>query len=450
MTIDVAEKSNVVMVIEDDESLREAIGDTLLTHGYSVNDYENGIEALRDITKVNPGLIISDIQMDAINGHDLLSSISKKNPDLPVMLITAFGSVNDAVSAIKSGAKDYLVKPFDSETLISKVKKHIKQLENHQDNVLVANDESMLKIVTLAKKVAKNSATLMITGESGTGKEVLSKFIHKHSNRSEMPFIAINCAAIPENMLEATLFGYEKGAFTGATQACPGKFELAHHGTILLDEISEMNLSLQAKLLRVLQEKEVERIGSKKTLALDVRVIATSNRDMMNEVQAGKFREDLYYRLNVFPLRIPSLRERRADIESIALHLIEKWKGLNDIGVNSIEEDALKVMCSYDWPGNVRELENVIQRAIILTENTSIDCDSLCFDQEINNSTEKLSINSNGVDIKDNEFKFILRTLESVDGNRKKAASKLGVSERTLRYKMSKMRESGLVIPASH
>ena len=227
-------------------------------------------------------------------------------------------------------------------------------------------------------------------------------------------------------------------------------FEVANNGTIFLDEIAELPMNAQVKLLRVIQEGEIEKLGRTATSSVDVRIIAATNKNLAEEVRSGRFREDLYYRLNVFPLCIPSLRERRADIESITLHLIEKWKGLNDIGVNSIEEDALKVMCSYDWPGNVRELENVIQRAIILAENTFIDSDSLCFDHKINNSTEKLSINSNGVDIKDNEFKFILSTLKAVKGNGKRAPRKLGVSEGTLGTKMPKSREPGLVIPAGN
>lgn len=437
-----------VMLVEDDDSLREAITEALVTHGYIVNEYDNGVEALRDLREVNPGLIISDVQMDTINGYDLLASIEKNESTYPVVLITAYGSVADAVSAIKLGAKDYLVKPFDVKTLISMVERHIKVDVVKHDHGMIADDATMKKVVSLAKKVARNNATLMITGESGTGKEVLSRYIHEMSNRSEEPFIAINCAAIPENMLEATLFGYEKGAFTGATQSCPGKFELAQNGTILLDEISEMDLALQAKILRVLQEKEVERLGGKKTVALDVRVIATSNRAMKQEVNAGRFREDLYYRLNVFPLRIPSLRERKADIEAIARHFLFKWRSMNDLGVNQISPDAVKILNSYHWPGNVRELENVIQRAIILSEKESIGVDTLKLDQDVvgNVCDDDCKAMSTGDDIKDNEYRFIFNTLESFNWSRKETASKLGVSERTLRYKLSKMRECGFVI----
>jgi len=436
------------MVVEDDAPLREAIVETLSLNNFKAKGYESGIDSLRDLNEIKPSLIISDIQMNTINGLDFMASVHTKDHTVPVLLITAHGSVDGAVSAIKAGAKDYLLKPFEPEVLIAKVEKHIKQENNQTDHDLIANDPSMLRIVSLAKKVSKNNATLMISGESGTGKEVLSRFIHQNSERVSNPFVAINCAAIPENMLEATLFGYEKGAFTGAYQSCPGKFELAQGGTILLDEISEMDLALQAKLLRVLQEKEVERLGGKKSLLLDIRVIATSNRNLLSEVKAGRFREDLYYRLNVFPLRIPSLRERVADILEISLHFLKKWNHLNELNITDIHPDAIKIMESYQWPGNVRELENVIQRAIILSVNNTILPDSLVFDNEHTGYNDMVSIDNidMNVDIKNNEYQFIITTLESVNWSRKAAAIKLGVSERTLRYKLSKMRDLGYTV----
>ena len=440
---------SIVMVVEDDNSLREAIVETLKNCGHMVVEYDNGMDALSELTTVKPSLVISDVQMNGIDGMDLMASILKKDALLPVILITAYGTVEKAVDAIKSGAKDYLLKPFEPEVLNTLVMKHMRDSVQENEFQMIASDKIMINVTKLAARVAKSNATVMITGESGTGKEVLSRFIHINSPRKDKPFIAINCAAIPSNMLEATLFGYEKGAFTGAYQLCPGKFELAQDGTILLDEITEMELSLQAKILRVLQEREVERIGGKKTIPLNVRVIATSNRDMKQEVSEGKFREDLYYRLNVFPLRIPSLSERKGDIEELSYYLVKKWSRLNKSSVDSISEGALRIMEKYSWPGNVRELDNVIQRAIILADNNLITENELCIENEDPETIKASNINNSCIDIKGHEYRLIQEVLESVSWSRRKAAIKLGISERTLRYKMSKMRESGFLIHAS-
>jgi two-component system response regulator FlrC len=446
------EAEKIIFVVEDDDELRDAITDTLTEQGYSVLGYANGIDALSAIDGKNrPALIISDVHMTPINGHDFMVSVLKKHREIPVILITAYGTVESAVVAMKNGARDYLTKPFESSVLVEMVERHINRYSDLGECGLIASDESMLSLINLARKVAKTDATLLVSGESGTGKEVLSRFIHEHSGRNNGPFVAINCAAIPDNMLEATLFGYEKGAFTSAYQSCPGKFELANDGTILLDEITEMDLSLQAKLLRVLQEREVERLGGKKPIRLNVRVIATTNRDMKGEVDRGNFREDLYYRLNVFPLKIPSLRERRQDICAIATSLIHKWARHNQCKVSRMSVNAKKVLESYAWPGNVRELENVIQRAVILCEGEEIDTDNLFFDNDIysNEGIADITDADSTINIKDNEYKLIADVLESVDWSRKKASRQLGISERTLRYKLSKMRDSGYAIKAS-
>lgn len=437
-----------ILVVEDDEVLRCAVEDTLLHSGYDVSCFDNGIDALRDMETINPDLIVSDVNMKPINGYDFMVSALKKRKDIPVILMTAYGTIESAVTAMKSGAKDFLVKPFESDVLIDKVNMHVNTSSLSFDCGLVASDPTMLELIKLAKKVARTNATLMISGESGTGKEVISRYIHQHSDRNMQPFVAINCAAIPDNMLEATLFGYEKGAFTGAYQSSPGKFELANDGTILLDEITEMELSLQAKLLRVIQEREVERLGGKKIKKLNVRVIATTNRDMKVEVDKGRFREDLYYRLNVFPLRIPSLRERKKDIYAIAMSQLNKWKHLNQSSVVKISDDARKIMENHIWPGNVRELENVVQRAIILSDDGEITPDNLFFDDiASDNITEKIASDSDTkINIKENEYNLITDVLESVRWSRKQAAKQLGISERTLRYKLSKMRDSGYEI----
>ncbi|MCU7941023.1 MAG: sigma-54 dependent transcriptional regulator [gamma proteobacterium symbiont of Bathyaustriella thionipta] len=314
----------LILVVEDDEALREALVDTLEMGGYNVIEADNGRTALDHLTQDESfeiDIVISDVQMPKMDGHQLLKQI-KRHYDLPVLLMTAYGTISKAIEAMKDGAVDYLVKPFEAEVLVSVVSRYVgKTIEDHQ---MIAESPSMQKIAQLSKRVANSDATVMIGGSSGTGKEVLARYIHNNSSRAEKPFVAINCAAIPENMLEATLFGYEKGAFTGAYKASAGKFEQAQGGTLLLDEISEMDLGLQAKLLRVLQEKEVERLGGQELIPLDVRVLATSNRNMHQCVKAHKFREDLFYRLNVFPISIPELKDRKEDILPLAEHIINK------------------------------------------------------------------------------------------------------------------------------
>src|SRR5471030_3475565 len=305
-----------VLVVEDDAALREALIDTLRAAGLPALAAADAPAALQLLQSEEIALVISDVQMPGPDGYQLLTSIRRLRPDLPVVLMTAFGTVSQAVAAMREGATDYIVKPFDAQALIDMAQRQL--AARVTPNELIAIDPESKRVVGLARRIAQTDATVLISGESGTGKEVYARFIRDNSPRAGKPFVAINCAAIPENMLEATLFGYEKGAFTGALAAHAGKFEQAQGGTLLLDEISEMDLGLQAKILRVLQEREVERLGSTRTISLDVRVIATSNRDLPEEVRAARFRADLYYRLNVMSLRLPSLRERRGDILPLA------------------------------------------------------------------------------------------------------------------------------------
>jgi two-component system response regulator FlrC len=309
--------------VEDDHGLREALVDTLLLGGYQVTPVESAEAAMVKLSQGEFDLVVSDIQMQGMDGLSLLKSVKKKYPTLPMILMTAYANINDAIQAMRDGATDYLSKPFAPQVLLNLVGRYAPAQKVVSTTPIVA-DESSINMLSLARKVAKSDATVMVLGPSGSGKEVISRYIHDHSNRSECPFVAINCAAIPENMLEATLFGYEKGAFTGAIQACPGKFEQAQDGTLLLDEITEMDLSLQSKLLRVLQEREVERLGARKTISLNVRVIATSNRDLKEAVAQGRFREDLYYRLNVFPITWLPLGQRKGDILPLANHMIAR------------------------------------------------------------------------------------------------------------------------------
>ncbi|MEF1174901.1 sigma-54 dependent transcriptional regulator, partial [Vibrio sinaloensis] len=365
-----------VLIVEDDEGLREALVDTLALAGYEWLEADSAEDALVKLKSNTVDIVVSDVQMAGMGGLALLRNIKQHWPNLPVLLMTAYANIEDAVSAMKDGAIDYMAKPFAPEVLLNMVSRYAPVKSDDNGDAVVA-DEKSIKLLALADKVAKTDASVMVLGPSGSGKEVMSRYIHNASNRKDGPFVAINCAAIPDNMLEATLFGYEKGAFTGAVQACPGKFEQAQGGTILLDEISEMDLNLQAKLLRVLQEREVERLGSRKSIKLDVRVLATSNRDLKQYVQEGNFREDLYYRLNVFPIAWPALCDRPGDIEPLAVHLIERNCKKLGMPVPTLSPQAISKLAAYAWPGNVRELDNVVQRALILSENNHIGAEQI-------------------------------------------------------------------------
>lgn len=459
----------LILVVEDDEALREALVDTLEMGGYNVLEADNGRSALEHLAQDKQAeidIVISDVQMPKMDGHQLLKQI-KRQYDLPVLLMTAYGTISKAIEAMKDGAVDYLVKPFEAEVLVSVVSRYAgKSIEDHQ---MIAQSAAMQQIAQLSKRVAASDATVMIGGSSGTGKEVLARYIHKNSSRANKPFVAINCAAIPENMLEATLFGYEKGAFTGAYKASAGKFEQAQGGTLLLDEISEMDLGLQAKLLRVLQEKEVERLGGQELIPLDVRVLATSNRNMMQQVKAHKFREDLFYRLNVFPITIPDLKERKEDIIPLAEHIINKVAKNNGMEIPQLSKDAEIKLINHSWPGNIREMDNVIQRAFILHIDHIITPDDIPMEmaadnvvvmeqtpliesqavasQTSNQSQPAATGSSLNDELRGREFDKILEILQMTMGNRKMAAEKLGISQRTLRYKLARMREDGIMVP---
>lgn len=370
---------SVIMIVEDDNSLREALDDTLQLAGYDTVCVEDGKKAALALSRKLPDLVLSDVQMAGMDGLQLLEKIQAKAPSLPVILMTAHAKVSDAVAAMRTGAIDYLTKPFSPEALVTKIKRCLPGdiVEQAQP---IANDAKSQELLAIAHRVAQTDATVLISGESGTGKEVMARYIHDYSQRKDKPFIAVNCAAIPENMLEATLFGYEKGAFTGAYKSMPGKFEQAQDGTLLLDEISEMDLALQAKILRVLQEKEVERLGSQKIIDLNVRVLATTNRDMVEEVKANRFREDLYYRLNVFPLHWYPLRERPDDIIPLAEYLIARHMQDSGGQLPIISKAACKALREYPWPGNAREMDNVMQRALILKTADTIDVEHLHLD----------------------------------------------------------------------
>jgi two-component system response regulator FlrC len=445
-----------VLVVEDDDSLRDALIDTFeLQSDMNVVAANSAEEAIARLNEVNVDLVVSDVQMPGLSGYELLKNIHQSAPEIPVILMTAYGNIHDAVIAMQNGASDYITKPFEPQLLISKVERYLPSF-NHETVNPIVQDESSRKLLAMAKKVATTDATILISGESGTGKEVMARYVHDNSPRRDKPFVAINCAAIPENMLEATLFGYEKGSFTGAVKSTEGKFEQAQGGTILLDEISEMDMGLQAKLLRVLQEKEVERIGSRKTIDLDVRVIATTNRNLKEYVQEGNFREDLYYRLNVFPLHWLPLRERPEDILPIAEFILEKHSVKQGLAKSTISEGAKLKLAQYTWPGNIREMENVIQRALILSSGEEITEHDIHLETNVSIApavspqvevapAQKGNNKLNDV-LKEQEYKQIIEALKEYNGNRTKVAEQLGISQRTLRYKMAKMRNEGIEI----
>lgn len=464
-----------ILVAEDDLDLREAVEDTLAIAGYEVVGVESGEAALVELSgETEFHCVISDVNMGGMDGHELLRSIKARNPDLPVILNTAYGSIDRSVEAMKDGAVDYLVKPFEPQVLVETVKRYTSAQVVAEDSRPIACDPSSLQLLQLAQRVAQSDTTALIIGESGTGKEVLAKYIHANSPRADKPFVAINCAAIPENMLEAMLFGYEKGAFTGAYTSSAGKFEQANGGTLLLDEISEMDIGLQAKLLRVLQEREVERLGGRKTIALDVRVIATSNRDMRQYVEEKRFREDLYFRLSVLPLQWAPLRDRPQDILPLAEKLLAKHAAKQYRKGVRLTESAQRTLMSYAWPGNVRELDNVMQRALILQPGASIDSADLGLVDVVNFSAKPSLVQPQvavsvgeagsierapaslvedpsdaamlGDDLKQREFEIIVNTLRQERGSKKNTAERLGISPRTLRYKIARLKELGMDI----
>ncbi len=445
-----------VLVVEDDPNLREAVCDTLELAGQAVVSAPGGEEALRLLDGQPVSLVVSDVRMMPMDGSTLLKEIRSRHAHLPVVLMTAYADVDRAVEAMRSGACDFLLKPFEPKALLEHVARY-RLPESMDDDRVVACDPASRNLFALAARVAQTDTTVLLTGESGVGKEVVARYIHNHSARRSGPFVAINCAAIPDSLLEATLFGYEKGAFTGAQQAQAGKFEQAQNGTLLLDEVTEMPLGLQAKLLRVLQEREVERVGGKRPVALDIRLIATSNRDMAEAVAKGVLREDVYYRLNVFPLLIPALRQRPDDIVPLATHFLVEHgarSGRSGLRLAPSAEEALR---RYAWPGNVRELENAMQRAVIFAAGDTVEADALHLVTppvfkatpdvvpEIAPVVASLPLDGTRTNnMRDLEREHILETLAAVGGSRKLAGERLGMSERTLRHKLKQYREAGL------
>jgi len=479
--------SNPILIVDDEVEMRIAMSETLKHCGYPVELSHNAIDALKKYKENDYSMVITDMTMPKRSGLELLKDIKRLDSAKPVIMATAYATVETAVEAMKHGAFDYIKKPIDFDSFLFLVEralafkghtgsmvplegepKPVKGRVTESSKEIVTQNQEMLNLLDVTKNISKSKATVLIQSESGTGKELLAHYIHDHSERAGKPFVAVNCAALPDTLLESELFGYKKGAFTGANQDHRGKFEQAHTGTILLDEISEMALPLQAKLLRVLQEHEIDKVGGKEPIQVDVRVVATTNRGMLEMVESGKFREDLYFRLNVIPLALPALRERMDDLPVLVEHFLDKHSRLNKRERPTVSPETMAILRDYRWRGNVRELENVVERALLLCDGKEIKPHNLLMHSQMG----KQSINQDlarattsqptsesveerpeskdsplgievGMSMKEAEKKLIFETLRETGGNRTKAAKILGISIRTLRNKLNEYRAEG-------
>jgi DNA-binding NtrC family response regulator len=450
-----------LLIVDDDLSMRMALSESLSSCGYEVETAENGADALVKFKNGQFSGVVTDMRMPKMTGMDVLRGIKKISPQTPVILITAYGTVSTAVEAMKEGASEFIMKPFsldDLEFAVKNVLASARKTDHDEEQVaehvyphkeLITQDKKILELLDMLKSVAKSKSSILIQGESGTGKELFARFVYRHSNRRQMPFVAVNCAAIPAQLLESEMFGYEKGAFTGATVKKAGKFELADGGTLLLDEISEMDIQLQAKLLRVIQESEVDRLGGKMPVPVNVRIIATTNADLQNRILQKTFRSDLYYRLNVIPVIVPPLRERNGDVVLLAEHFIKKYSEINEKKEPVLTPEAKTALSAYSWPGNVRELENVMERAVLICAGERIEPPNLFLEQkeedsdrqtdqmklDIKNRHENDDKNSNT--LYEMEKNMIFDTLNKVGWNKTKASKILGISVRTMRNKLN-------------
>ncbi len=444
-----------VLLVEDDHALREAISVTLRLGQVSFDAFETAEEALAVISPENDYLLVTDFRLPGMNGLQLLAAARERCPHLPVVVMTAYADTQLAVQALKAGARDFLIKPFMPQQLLEVISRQQAAPTAANDAAqaeIVAADAATLAVMSRCERVASTDATVLLTGESGAGKDVFARLVHQRSKRQARPYVALNCAAIPDNLLESTLFGYERGAFTGATKSQPGKFEQADGGTLFLDEIGEMPLELQAKMLRVLQDQVVERLGSMKTLHCDVRIVAATNQDLQQRVREGRFREDLYFRLAVFPIRIPALRDRPGDVVPLAQAFLARYGRTMGRSGLTFSQATLQALQAYHWPGNVRELENAVQRALLLCDTGMITPEHMELDGPAPTAPSAgtpiasvVAAPSVGLpqDIESVERDHILKVLAQVGGNRKEAVSILGLSERALRYKLKAYREAG-------
>jgi DNA-binding NtrC family response regulator len=457
-----------ILVVDDDALSREFLVEAVAALGYQPIEAKDGSDALARIVSESPDLLLTDLRMPGMSGLELIQKVAAILPGLPSVLITAQGTIETAVQAIKEGASDFLVKPCTPEALevvlerVDRTRRLVRENEYLRAEVapsspeIVATSPLMLETILAAQRLARSKGTVLVTGESGTGKERIAHLIHQSSPRKSGPFIRVNCAALPDSLLESELFGHERGAFTGAHKSKEGRFELADRGTLLLDEIGEIPISLQAKLLRVLEEEEFERVGGTHTLKVDVRILASTNRDLGAEVRAGRFREDLYYRLHVLPLQVPPLRERTEDIVPLARHFAGLFARQHGLDTPTFTDAALDRLLGWRWPGNVRELENVIQRAVVMLRHSRIDAADVSFTgastrtetaaSEAAPTADRLGAQLANRTLEEVERISILATIEAARGNKTEAARRLGVTARTLSNKMKLWHATGLLV----
>jgi DNA-binding NtrC family response regulator len=447
-----------ILIIEDEAKMQRLLQLSLAEEGYTTRSASDAEQGLRLLRQEKFDLVITDLKLPGMDGLEFLQAVKRSDARIPVILMTAFGTIETAVQAMKAGASDYVLKPFSLEEIKLIIKKELNVLRLQEENRdlrealgkryqfknIIARSAKMQEALAVVDRVAPTNSTVLLGGESGVGKDLIARAIHQHSRRSSGPFIKINCAAIPENLLESELFGYEKGAFTGAVSAKPGKFELADKGTIFLDEIGDVPPSIQVKLLRVLQEREFERLGGTKTLKVDVRLVAATNRDLRAALEQGSFREDLYYRLNVVPINIPPLREHKEDIPDLVHYFIERFAAEAGKNVSGITPAAMKKLMEFHWPGNVRELENIIERAVALTSRQQIEESDVRLDLSPSTTPKELTSSGapfppEGMTLEQFEDEIIQEALRRAHGNKSHAARLLGLSRNALRYRLSKI-----------
>jgi two-component system NtrC family response regulator len=448
-------KTTSILIVDDDASQRRLIEFWMQEEGYSTLTASDGTAGLKLFEQHGPALVITDIRMPGLSGLDLLSRIKATNPDTAVILVTAFSTVNDAVAAMKLGAADYILKPLNADELKVNVHRALERQQLVDENrqlrdlagsafrfeSIITTSRKMQSVIELAAQVSRRDSTVLLTGESGTGKELFAKAIHQTSLRAGKPFVTVNCGALPETLAESELFGHRKGAFTGATSDRAGKFEAANEGTVFLDEVGELTLPLQVKLLRVIQEREVDKIGTPHPVKVNVRILAASNRNLKNLVEDGDFRDDLYYRLSVVTIEVPPLRDRRDDIPLLTRHFLKQYAGRYGIPDLSVSEDAMDKMVQYNWPGNVRELQNVIERLAVLAKDNLIYMEAL--PEEIRRAESRvasigLKLPEEGIDLEEVEKEILLHALEKHGWNQTHAAKYLNISRKTLIYRMEK------------
>ena len=447
-----------ILVVDDEPLMRDFLKEVLERKSFQIDLAADGKQAISKITSGSYDLTLTDLKMPGADGMEVLHAAKEISPSTDVIIVTAYGTINNAVEAMKDGARDYVTKPFSADEIevrVSKIFELRKLIDENRylrselrgkyrfDNIIVGTSPKIQEVFETIEVAASTRATILIQGESGTGKEVIAKAIHYNSNRRDNPFIKINCAALPEGLVESELFGHEKGAFTGAIRQTKGKFEMAHGGTLLLDEVSEITPSLQGKLLRVLQEREFERVGGEKSVSVDVRIIATSNRDLNQEIEAGRFREDLFYRLNVIPLFPVSLRERKEDIPLLAEFFMNKYSKENGKRINGLSDEALDLLLEMDWPGNIRELENSIERAVMMSKVEILTPKDFRFERTRPASHNGNKFNLTGKTLKEVEQTLILETLKEQNSHKDKTSEVLGISVRTLRNKLNEYRQLG-------